>query len=323
MQEPYKILVIDDEPFIRSLFETVLSEQECTVATYGSSREGIEAACQSSFDVVITDIMMPELTGIDVLRQVKKNSPDTGVIMITGYASLETAMEALHLGADEYLQKPFQDFTGQVVPTIKKTAQRYQLANENRRLVAELDQTNNRLKKTNVEFRKMLARVSTVQQTSQLLSACGDLDTILDMFEDGLRSFDVESYAIMLDDGRDKMRVTRHMNIANADNFVISKDSVGTIAQTAYSQTPGTISDYKNDPDYMSAPIVQSDHDLDSIVVLPMVAAAEAVGAIVVCGLGADSLFDDELVNSLSIFTSTIAAPLALMKQKTTTNSGQ
>jgi CheY-like chemotaxis protein len=322
MQEPYKILVIDDEPFIRSLFETVLTEEECTVASYGSSREGIEAACQSTFDVVITDIMMPELTGIDVLRSVKKHSPDTGVIMITGYASLETAMEALHLGADEYLQKPFQDFTGQVVPTIKKTAQRYQLANENRRLVAELDETNNRLKKTNVEFRKMLARVSTIQQTSQLLSACADLDTILDLFEDGLRSFDIESYAIMLNDGEGKMRVTRQMNIANSDNFVISNDSTGTIAQTAYSQSPGVISEFKNDPDYERAPIVDNDDDVDSIVVLPMAAAAEAVGAIVACGFGEDSLFDDELVNSLSVFTSTIAAPLALMK-KNITGSGQ
>jgi len=316
MHESYKILVIDDEPFIRSLFETVLSEQDCTVATCGSSREGIEAARQGSFDVVITDIMMPELTGIDVLREVKSSSPDTGVIMITGFASLETAMEALHLGADEYLKKPFEDFAGLVVPTIKKTAQRYQLANENRRLVADLDEANQNLKKTNVEFRRMIARVFSVQQTSQLLSGCTDPEAVLDLAEDGLHSFDVANYAILLNSDTTGMRVARWCNISNADRFTITPGSGGPIAEAVMFQMPALVPDYKQDPEYQAAPLVENDETVKSILVLPMMAAAELVGAVIVCGLSDESEYDDETLNSLSIFTSTIAAPLALLRIK-------
>ena len=114
MDTGYKVLVIDDEPFIRSLFETVLSENDCMVATCGSGREGVEVAGKGSFDLVITDINMPDLGGIDVLRSIKNQNPDIGVIVITGYASLETAMEALHLGADEYLKKPFEVKDGHI-----------------------------------------------------------------------------------------------------------------------------------------------------------------------------------------------------------------
>ena len=315
MDTGYKVLVIDDEPFIRSLFETVLSENDCMVATCGSGREGVEVAGKGSFDLVITDINMPDLGGIDVLRSIKNQNPDIGVIVITGYASLETAMEALHLGADEYLKKPFEDFAGQVVQTILKTAQRYQLVRENRRLVSDLDQANHKLKKANVEFRRMIARISSIQQTSQLINGCADIDSVLEVAEDALKGFDVTSYAILLRDGSNKMKPAKSCNLINTDRFELTLGT-GPISEAITFQMPALVPDYKEDPAYKAAPVIENDQETKEVLVLPMMAGGEPAGAIMVCGMLDGIQYEQETINAFSILASAVSAPLALAKMK-------
>lgn len=124
-ESPRRILVIDDEPSICQLFEIVLKDSGYEVIVAGNGEQAIEAFRDKSFDIVITDKNLPGMSGLDVMREIKQLRPDSDVIMITGYASKESAMEALNRGATAYLEKPFDDLD-QVVEKVHQVAQRQQ-----------------------------------------------------------------------------------------------------------------------------------------------------------------------------------------------------
>jgi two-component system response regulator PilR (NtrC family) len=103
-----RILVVDDEASMRQLMEIALSKEGYQVTGADSARQAREMFAERSFDLVISDIKLPDLSGVEVLRHVRETAPDTPVIMITAYASTDTAVEALRLGAADYVTKPFK-----------------------------------------------------------------------------------------------------------------------------------------------------------------------------------------------------------------------
>ena len=107
-EETARVLVVDDESAIRYSFTKTLQRIGYVVETAASGDEAAEIiSSKEPFDVVLTDIRMPgEITGVDLLAYIREKSPDTSVIMVTGYASLGTAVESLRLGAHDYLVKP-------------------------------------------------------------------------------------------------------------------------------------------------------------------------------------------------------------------------
>ncbi len=105
-EEPRRILVIDDEPAIRASLATALERNGYISKAAASGEEGIALFDADPFDIVITDIRMPGLSGIDVMRHVKSRVADTIVLLITAHASLETAIEGIREGASDYLTKP-------------------------------------------------------------------------------------------------------------------------------------------------------------------------------------------------------------------------
>lgn len=100
------ILVVDDEGAIRYSVSKTLQRVGYRVSEASSAEEAIEFIQNQDFDVVLTDIRMPGIDGVELLRQIKEKAPDSSVILMTGYASLGTAIEALRLGAHDYLIKP-------------------------------------------------------------------------------------------------------------------------------------------------------------------------------------------------------------------------
>lgn len=108
VEETARVLVVDDESAIRYSFTKTLQRIGYVVETAASGDEAIEVISkQEAFDVVLTDIRMPGNTsGVDLLAFIREKTPDTSVIMVTGYASLGTAVESLRLGAHDYLVKP-------------------------------------------------------------------------------------------------------------------------------------------------------------------------------------------------------------------------
>lgn len=102
------ILVVDDEKIALSSIERALKKEGYTVVAAGSGTEAIEQLNSSHFDVVITDLIMGEVDGYAVLLETRKKHPDTRLIMITGYATVDTAVQTLRMGAFHYIEKPLK-----------------------------------------------------------------------------------------------------------------------------------------------------------------------------------------------------------------------
>jgi DNA-binding NtrC family response regulator len=104
-----RILVVDDAPTTLDILERNLSSRGHLVLTASNVADAVRVLESSPVDLVITDYKMPKISGLDLIRHVRENCFDTEVIMITGYASVKGAVEAVKMGADEYLPKPFTD----------------------------------------------------------------------------------------------------------------------------------------------------------------------------------------------------------------------
>jgi len=101
-----KILLIDDEAIILLSFSNELEQAGYDVTTAASGEEALARLKDGRFDLIITDLLMEGVDGIKVLQEAKKLDPTTGVFILTGYANITSAIEALRLGADDYLLKP-------------------------------------------------------------------------------------------------------------------------------------------------------------------------------------------------------------------------
>lgn len=107
MAEDVKILVVDDEPVVIRSAERVLKAEGYNVEGVLSGREAILKMEQNNYDLVLTDLKMPEVDGITLIRWMRKSRPSIGIVVITGYPSQETIKEALDLGIIDYVPKPF------------------------------------------------------------------------------------------------------------------------------------------------------------------------------------------------------------------------
>jgi DNA-binding NtrC family response regulator len=131
-----RVLVVDDEPMIVSLLSTVLREKGWDVTEARSGTDGIDQLDRARFDVILTDLVMPGDSGIDLLRAAKEIHPDVEVILMTGYATADTAIEAMRNGAFHYIMKPLKP--EEVVNLVEKAYSQRQLQRENRFLKSEI-----------------------------------------------------------------------------------------------------------------------------------------------------------------------------------------
>ena len=104
---PARILVVDDEDIIRVLLTEILTEDGYEIVTAPDGRDAIEILEREQFDLIISDMVMPGMNGIEVLQAAFRIDPHYQIIMITGYPSVETAVRLVNLGAADYITKPF------------------------------------------------------------------------------------------------------------------------------------------------------------------------------------------------------------------------
>ncbi|HZK61407.1 MAG TPA: response regulator, partial [Anaerovoracaceae bacterium] len=114
------ILIVDDELNVRQLLSKILSKEGYTVYTAGDGVDALELFQTTNIDIIISDIKMPRMTGIELLHKIKQLDPDVGFILITAFATTETAIDALKSDAQDYVTKPF-DFS-EILMAVKKTS---------------------------------------------------------------------------------------------------------------------------------------------------------------------------------------------------------
>ncbi len=119
-----RILVVDDEEIVHASIRRILRRQGHQVEAVLAARDGLARLYEEDFDLVITDLMMPEMNGIELLEQLKKDGIRVPVLMVTGYPTISTAVKALRLGAVDYLAKPFtrQELLGPVNRALRRVA---------------------------------------------------------------------------------------------------------------------------------------------------------------------------------------------------------
>jgi DNA-binding NtrC family response regulator len=107
MTQRLEVLLLDDEPIVGKRLKPALEKLACGVEVFEDPKLALERIAQKDFDIVVTDIRMDEIDGIQVLEEVRRKSPRTKVIMITGYAMMSVAREAMEKGAFDFISKPF------------------------------------------------------------------------------------------------------------------------------------------------------------------------------------------------------------------------
>lgn len=138
-----RILLIEDEKITRITLSNTLKKEGYEVVSSASGQEGLELFRKQPFDVVITDLRLPRISGLEVLKEVKERAPDCTVIMMTAYGTVETAVEALKMGAYDYLTKPFSP--DKLLSMLQHLQQFHKVLDENVRLKKRLKLFENRV----------------------------------------------------------------------------------------------------------------------------------------------------------------------------------
>src|SRR5882724_674695 len=135
-----KILIVDDERSMRELLQLVFRRAGYTVVVAENGTEALERIKQDVIDIVVSDVKMPDCTGIELLKQIRMISSDTVFIFMTAFATIETARQAFKLGADDFIQKPFDVEELKII--VNNASERKQLRQENALLRRELRERN-------------------------------------------------------------------------------------------------------------------------------------------------------------------------------------
>ena len=134
------ILVVDDEPNIRRVLEAVLSRDGHTVQTAPNGKKGLDIISKDNgIDLLITDLIMPDINGVELLAATKEINPSASVLMITAHGTIKSAVDAMKLGAFDYITKPFD--MDEIKLVVKNALERKDLIEENRDLRSQLKST--------------------------------------------------------------------------------------------------------------------------------------------------------------------------------------
>ncbi|RCK77600.1 MAG: Response regulator of zinc sigma-54-dependent two-component system [Ignavibacteriae bacterium] len=161
-----KILVVDDESLIRESLAFVLRKEDYEVDEASNGLQALEKIKSDNYDLLITDIEMPEIKGIELLEKTRQYSPDTFVILITAYASIETAISAFRKGASDYILKPleFED----LLHRVRKIFEYKDLLQENINLRAELNRE--------YDFQNIIGESPVMKQVFELVKRVSKTD---------------------------------------------------------------------------------------------------------------------------------------------------
>ncbi|MBN1865966.1 response regulator [Candidatus Sumerlaeota bacterium] len=132
-----RILVVEDEAVVRDLLSEILTQQGHKVATAGDGSEALDLLRKNSFDMVLSDLQMPGLSGLDLISSIKSRQPTLPVVVVSGYPALNKAIDAMKAGATDFITKPFR--IDHIHHVVQKTLQEQRLLVENQRLMAELN----------------------------------------------------------------------------------------------------------------------------------------------------------------------------------------
>ncbi len=167
MTDRHKILVVDDEPSMREFLEVLLAKEGYGVELAKNGKQALGFIRKNRYDLVLSDIRLGDITGLDVLREVKKSSTDTVVILISAYSTTEIAVEAMNEGAYDFVPKPFDN--AELKATIAKSLEIRSMEHEKERVSSEL--------KDNMYFNRIIGKSPGMQAIYKRIEQVGPTKT--------------------------------------------------------------------------------------------------------------------------------------------------
>jgi two-component system, NtrC family, response regulator PilR len=170
------LLIVDDEQSYRQLLSLVFEGDNHSIRTANNGREALEVLETFQAEIIISDVKMPDMNGIELLRAAREQNPDIGVVLMTAFASVETAREAFKLGADDFITKPFD--VEELKAIVKKTLEKQELVVENKAF--------KRAQRERGSLKNIIGRSSKMQSVFQMIETVSEVQsTVLITGESG------------------------------------------------------------------------------------------------------------------------------------------
>lgn len=297
--KPEKIVIIDDEERMCDSLSTLLTEDGYHVEAFQESAVAIESIRAGKVDLVISDIKMPRMDGIDILRAVKEVDQDIPVILMTGFASLETAMEAITEGAYDYLLKPVE-FT-YLELAVKRALEKRRSDHARARLLLDLEQSNKSLE-------KRVNELNAVYETSKSIGSTLNLEELLhQIISLASQVTDAQVGSVMLlDEAKEYLTIAAanglSPDVINRTRLPIGESIAGHVAQSGQ---PLVIGDVESDDRFRR--INKERYGAASLMCVPLVTKNRVIGVINLANKSSGQVFDDNDLRLLSTFASQAA----------------
>ncbi|MCD4742477.1 MAG: response regulator, partial [Desulfobacteraceae bacterium] len=170
--EAKKILVIDDEKNMCHMLQNILQNAGYIVDTSFDSKEGLKKINDFKYDFILCDLKMPGIDGIDILKKIQNKIKETSVIMMSAYGTIDTAIEAIKLGAFDFISKPFKP--DEILIVLAKALEKMELKHENAQLKKQINDIENKYK-----FKNIVAKSKEMQSIFSLLYKIADYNTTI------------------------------------------------------------------------------------------------------------------------------------------------
>ncbi len=294
-----RILVVDDEQRMCDSLDTLLTKAGYQVQTAGDGKMALELYRNSNFDLVISDIKLPEMTGIELLQSIRKGDPNAMVILMTAYASLDTALAAINMGAYDYLMKPIE-FT-QLKLAAKRALEKRELEIARLNLMAELQVKNDLLN-------RRIAEVDALYQAGVVLSQSQELKPLLTRI---IRlALDVIGASVgsvmLLDEQRGELLVSASVGMSDevrqSTRVKVGESIAGHVAQTGEALLIADISS-----DMRFAKFSKGNYETKSLISVPLKIKDRVLGVLNLSDPQHGTVFEDNDLRLLATFASQAA----------------
>jgi two-component system response regulator PilR (NtrC family) len=174
-----KLLIVDDERSLREVLQVVFKKEGYTVSVAGGYEEAVHQLKSGVFDIVVSDIKMKDGSGIDLLREVKSTNAETLVVMMTAYATTENAIQALKIGAVDYILKDSENFIDEMKLAVAKSLEFYRLRQENRLMRRQFSRENgmSNIIGNSQKLKELFHAIETIGSTQSTVLITGESGT--------------------------------------------------------------------------------------------------------------------------------------------------
>ncbi|HUW59138.1 MAG TPA: HD domain-containing phosphohydrolase [Planctomycetota bacterium] len=297
MSNRIRIAIADDEEKICELLKTVLTDEGYVVDTYNYSLACLSALKSTPYDMLITDLKMPVMDGLDLAARARKTCPELVVLVVTGYASVESAVTALRAGFDDYIMKPLDIDEMKEVVARALEGRRLRRRNEHlvdtlkdanrdlihakKRLSTQITAAQDHLSKTTSSLKKRVHELSILNDISKVISSVLDLERLLDVYIELVRSkIGIRNCSILLMDTETNELVVCASDGENGTSLVGERTPIGLGIEgwVAENRIPVLIDDLAEDSRFKDKGSAK--YDRGSFICAPLIAKGELLGVI-------------------------------------------